>query len=287
MTVSLPAIAVLGAGSMGSSIVHGLLDGGATVSGGIRVTNRTEAKAAMLRMPGVASLALETDPNANHSALEGAKLVLIAVKPFMVADLLDEIAPSLDSDAIVVSVAAGLTLDTLQAHLPAGVAAVRAVPNTPVGVRLGVTCVAASDTTTPEQLALVVDLFEAIGEAVVMPEDQVDAGTALAGSGPAYVFYFIEKLVDVAREAGFSGADAATLVEGTFRGSIELLSRSEHSAEELRRRVTSPGGTTAEAIRVFDEAKLGEVFADAIQANMARSQQMAADAAAKAADNAS
>ena len=173
--VSLPAVAILGAGSMGGAILSGLLAPGVTVEGGIRVTNRTEAKAAALRTDGVASFSTEADPRANVAAVSGARIVLAAVKPAMIPDLLGEVAAGLDPDAVVVSVAAGVTTATMEALLPEGVAVLRAMPNTPAVVGRAVTGLSAGSRSTAEQLALVSALFETVGTVVVVPEERIDA----------------------------------------------------------------------------------------------------------------
>lgn len=275
MSVTLPAIAILGAGSMGAAIVRGLVKHNVEVVGGIRVTNRTEAKAALLRMDGVVSLATETDPTANLMAVDGARLVLVAVKPALVAGVLTEIADALAHDAIVISVAAGVTTETMQALLPASVGVVRIMSNTPTGVGLGVTAISGGSRATREDIDLVSQIFAAVGEVLLLPEDKLDAVTAISGTGPAYVYYVIESFTKTAISMGFSAAEAEKLVIGTFRGAVELLRVSGLSPEELRRQVTSPGGTTERAIASLEAAELQRVFSEAIGAAAARSKELA------------
>src|SRR5690554_1607248 len=276
MTATLPAIAVLGAGSMGAAIVRGLEKRNVDVIGGIRVTNRTEAKAAPLRTAGTLSLAMESDPNANRVAVDGARVVLLAVKPALVSGVLEEVADALAHDAVVVSVAAGVTTETMQSLLPPTVAVVRIMSNTPTSVGLGVTAIAGGSRATRDDLDLVAQVFAAVGEVVLLPEDKLDAVTALSGTGPAYVYYVIESFTKTAIEMGFTAAEAEKLVIGTFRGAVELLRVSGLSPEELRRQVTSPGGTTERAISSLEEAKLTDVFSAAIEAAAARSRELAA-----------
>lgn len=260
---------------MGAAIVHGLLKRNVEVVGGIRVTNRTEAKAALLRTGGVVSLAAETDPNANLVAVDGARIVLVAVKPALVPGVLKEVADALPHDAIVVSVAAGVTTETMQALLPASVAAVRIMSNTPTGVGLGVTAIAGGSRATRDDIDLVSQVFAAVGEVILLPEDKLDAVTALSGTGPAYVYYVIESFTKTAIDMGFTPAEAEKLVIGTFRGAVELLRVSGLAPEELRRQVTSPGGTTERAIASLEDAHLKQVFSDAIAAAAARSRELA------------
>lgn len=276
MNGNLPRIAILGAGSMGGAILAGIVDSGLATSG-VAVTNRTAAKADAVRLSGVDSYALETEPEANSVALEGAQVVIIGVKPAMVPALLAEIADFLESDAIVVSVAAGVTTATMEGIIPNAVA--RTMPNTPSVVRRGVTGLAAGSRISTEQLALVRAVFETVGSVIELPEDRIDALSTISGSGPAYVFFLIEQLTGAALRMGFSETDARLMVEQTFLGASELLQASDADPAELRRRVTSPNGTTMQAIAVMEEANLAGMFDRATAAALARAKEMAADTA--------
>lgn len=277
MTTILPATAILGAGSMGGAILQGLLRPDVTVEGGIRVTNRTEAKAAPLRHGNVTSLATETDPAANASAVTGAKIVLIGVKPYLVIDLLREIAPVLEAGTIVVSLAAGITVDAMEQALPDRVAVLRSMPNTPSLVGLGVTGLAAGTRSSDSDLALARSLFACVGEVVTIPEEKIDALSTISGSGPAYVFYLIEELTRTAIDLGFSEHQAAVMVQGTFRGASELLAHDVIDPAELRRRVTSPGGTTERAVEVLQSGDLKALFDRATAAALARAREIASE----------
>lgn len=276
-TVTLPTIAFLGAGSMARAILTGLLQPGVTVEGGIRTTNRTAAKAEELSdLPGVSALATETDSHANTTAVLGARVVVVAVKPHMVPDLLAQIGPSLASGTLVVSVAAGVTVQTFEKLLPEQVAVVRAMPNTPATVGHGVTGLSAGTRCTEEDMALAIGLFETVGEVLVVPEEKIDAVSSISGSGPAYVFYLIEQLTATAIAKGFTPEQAAVMVNGTFLGASLLLDAQNLPAEELRRRVTSPKGTTERAIEVLAQADLKGLFDRATDAALARSRELAA-----------
>ncbi|SEB10671.1 pyrroline-5-carboxylate reductase [Leifsonia sp. 21MFCrub1.1] len=274
--VTLPTIAMLGAGSMGRAILSGLLAPGVQVAG-VRVTNRSEARAAELAgTPGVTAYATETQADANRLAVDGAQVVIVAVKPAMVRDLLAEITGSLAPGTVVVSVAAGVTTETMESLLPDSVSVVRAMPNTPAVVGKAVTGVSAGSRTDPDDLEVVRALFETVGEVVEVPESQLDALSTISGSGPAYVFLLIEALTEAAVQKGFTPEQAATLVNGTFLGASELLVSSGEDPAELRRRVTSPNGTTERAIAVLSEADLPALFARATDAALARARELAA-----------
>ncbi len=256
---------------MGGAILAGLVESG-LAGDGVAVTNRTTAKADAVRMPGVDSYALEQRPGANAAALAGAGVVILGVKPAMIAGLLEEVAEFLEPDAIVISVAAGVTTATMEGLIPNAVA--RAMPNTPSVVRRGVTGLAAGSRLTPEQLAVARAVFETVGTVIELGEDRIDALSTISGSGPAYVFFLIEQLTGTALRLGFSEIEARLMVEQTFLGASELLQASDADPAELRRRVTSPKGTTERAIAVMDEADFGATFDRATAAALARAREM-------------
>jgi pyrroline-5-carboxylate reductase len=272
--VSLPSIAILGTGSMGGAILAGLTAPSVSVDGRIRVTNRTVEKARPLSSAAVESFALAETPDANRLAVAGTRLVLIGVKPAMVPDLLREIADALEPDAIVISVAAGVTTATMEAIVPGAV--LRAMPNTPAVVGRGVTGLAAGSRATAADAALGRALFETVGTVLEVPEDRIDALSTISGSGPAYVFYLIEELTRTAIELGFTAEEAAIMVNATFLGAAELLVSSGVDPAELRRRVSSPKGTTERAIAVLESADLKELFDRATAAALVRAKELAA-----------
>jgi pyrroline-5-carboxylate reductase len=264
---------------MGGAILQGVVASGFPVDGGIVATNRSRAKAdALASLPGVTSVALEENPEGNTDAAAAARIILVGVKPAMVPDLLREIAPVLREDAIVVSLAAGVRLSTFADVLGTRVHAVRSMPNTPATVGRAMTGIAAGASTTAEDMAVVRALFETVGAVIELPESQIDALGTVSGSGPAYVYLLIEELTEAASGMGFSDADARLMVEQTFIGATALLEASGEEPAELRRRVTSPKGTTERAIAVMQEAGLGEMFSRATAAALARSEELASGA---------
>jgi len=279
MAESLPSLAFLGAGSMGGAILRGVVASGIRIDGGITATNRTPEKAqAFSDVDGVTSIALSEQPDGNADAVAGARIVLVGVKPAMVPDLLREIAPHLADGAIVVSLAAGVTLQTFADVLGADARVIRSMPNTPSTVRKGVAGLAAGASATADDLALVRRLFETVGAVVEVPESQIDALGTISGSGPAYVYLLIEEFTKAAIGLGFAEADARLMAEHTFIGATALLEASGEDPAELRRRVTSPKGTTERAIAVLQDAHLDRTFADAAAAALARSKELAAGA---------
>lgn len=275
MSEQLPRIAILGSGSMGGAILSGLRRPDVAVDG-VRATTRSDASAAALRSQGIDARGIEHDSEANAWAVTDARLVLLAVKPAQITGLLVDIAPSLHPEALVVSVAAGVTTDAMQAVVPNAV--VRAMPNTPALIGRGLTGISGGSRATAADLALADDLFRTVGTVVELPESQIDALSTISGSGPAYVFLLIEELTRAAEAMGFEEDVAALLVQQTFTGAALLLESTGDDPAELRRRVTSPKGTTEQAIAVLQQARLSELFGRAADAALQRARQLAADA---------
>jgi len=262
---------------MGRAILAGLLADHVSVAGGIRVTNRSAERAADFDAePRVTAWVTSANPQANREAVAGARVVLLAVKPAQIVELAAEIADALADDAIIVSVAAGVTCARIEAALGGRGAVVRAMPNTPAAIRQGMTGISAGGSATDADVALVADVFATVGDVLVVPEAQIDALTTISGSGPAYVFYFIEQLEAAAVKLGFTADEAALLARSTFQGASNYVARSGDEPGDLRRAVTSPNGTTERAIATFDEANLRSVFEAATQAALARARELAA-----------
>jgi pyrroline-5-carboxylate reductase len=268
-------VAFLGAGSMGTAILAGMIQNG-TKGSDVRATTKSVASAEELAKKfGLTAFATEYQPNANSLAVEGADIVLVAVKPAYVLEVLEEVRGVISKDALVISVAAGVEIKTMEDHLPDSVAVIRAMPNTPALIQKGLTGVSKGSRVTDEQLAVAVSLFEAVGETLVLPEEQIDALSTISGSGPAYVFYFIEEFIKTAISHGFSQEDAYLLVSQTFLGASELLVQTHGDPAELRRQVTSPNGTTMKAIAVLQEGNLNDLFFKATSAALARAKEIA------------
>ena len=261
---------------MARAVLTGLLNPNVTVEGGIRATNRSTAKAAELAgIPGVTAWATADEPAANLQAVIGARIVIVAVKPVMVPDLLAEIADNLEPGTLVISVAAGVTIATFEGLLPETVSVIRSMPNTPALVGKAVTGLSAGTRSTDTDLELARSLFGTVGDVLVVPEEKLDALSTISGSGPAYVFYLIEQLTATAVNKGFSPEEAAVMVNGTFLGATTLLAASELSPTELRRQVTSPNGTTERAVWELEKGGLRELFDRATDAALARARELA------------
>jgi pyrroline-5-carboxylate reductase len=267
-------IAILGTGSMGKAILSGLLAAG-TSPANVRVTTKSKASADTLSSNhGVQATALESDSAANSSSAKDADLVILAVKPNMILETLKDVASVLKPGCLVVSVAAGITTAAMEEQLSGNAAVIRAMPNTPSVVGLGVTGISKGSNVSAEQLNLAIELFASVGKVLVVDESKIDALSTISGSGPAYVFYFAEKLITAAKSLGFSEQEASLMVKETFLGSATLLATSSNSPEQLRQQVTSPNGTTMQATGRFDAADLERVFIEATEAALARAKEL-------------
>lgn len=269
-----PVIAFVGAGSMNGAILRGVLASGVP-AGRVRATTQSEGSARKLAdETGVQVFALEVDSVANARAVDGADLVVLGVKPHAVTEVCDQISGALMLDTVVVSVAAGIRLETLAEHLPQGQPLVRSMPNTPSSVGRGVISVTAGEHTSVQQLHLVQDVLGQVGTVVSVPEDQVRAVTGVSGSGPAYVFLLAEMLQKAGQKLGLDPEVARVLAKETVSGAGALLSPEQADPQALRKAVTSPNGTTEQAIRTFMEGGIEQLVADAVEASAAKSDAM-------------
>ncbi|MEY4348846.1 MAG: hypothetical protein RL719_143 [Actinomycetota bacterium] len=260
---------------MGTAILAGLLRSGIDSSAVAASVNSKATADKLVDEYGITVFDRETHADANARSVEGADIVLVAVKPAYVIEALQEVATALRSDALVISVAAGITIDAMQAAVPASVAVIRSMPNTPAIVGRAVTGIAAGTRTTGEQVAIARELFETVGTVLEVDESMIDQLSTVSGSGPAYVFFFIEQFTKAAVDMGFTEAEARKMVEETFLGASMLLAAADKTPEQLRRQVTSPNGTTMRAIEVFENANLQELFTKATGAALARAKEIA------------
>lgn len=265
---------LVGCGKMGGAMLAGWLDG-AEASGGVHVIEPNAGG-----MGGLAERAGVTVHAGADSVPAGLSpgTVVLAVKPQAMDDALAPLKRFVAPGTCFLSIAAGKTLGYFERHLGSSAAVVRAMPNTPAAVGRGVTAYVANANVSAEQKTRAHRLLEAVGEALEADsEDWIDAVTALSGGGPAYVFLLIESLAAAGVKAGLPEAFAMQLARATVAGSGELAHRSPEPASQLRINVTSPGGTTAEALKVLMDPKSGiqPIFDRAIAAATARSKELA------------
>jgi pyrroline-5-carboxylate reductase len=264
-------LAILGAGVMGETLVSGLLRSGWTADQIVATDRRVERQVELVDRYGITMLA-------NDEAVAEADTVILVVKPQDMADLLDEIRAYLKPDTLVISLAAGVDIASIEARLPDGVAVVRVMPNTPAQVDEGMAAISAGAHTDQEHLDRVTEILSATGQVVTVPERYQDAVTAISGSGPAYLFFVVEAMIEAGVHLGLPRDLATQLVVQTMLGSAKLLRETGEHPTVLRERVTSPGGTTAAAVRQLEDHKVRAAFIGAIEAARDRSRELAAAA---------
>jgi pyrroline-5-carboxylate reductase len=261
-------IAIIGGGRIGEALLSGLLSSGWK---DIVVTSRGSERVAELHeRHGVQAT------TSNPDAVTGAALVVIAVKPQDIDALLAEIGPLLSRDQTVVSVAAAIPTAHIEARIADGVPVVRAMPNSPSTVHEGMAGIAAGAHAGDEHLELAEELLTHLGRVVRVPENAMDAITAVSGSGPAYFALLAEAMIEAGILLGLSREISTTLVVQTMLGTAKQLRDEKMHPVELRESVTSPGGTTIAAIRELEQAGVRAAFLNAIQAAMNRSKELAA-----------
>jgi pyrroline-5-carboxylate reductase len=263
-------LGIIGAGNMAEAIARGVIDGG-VVSPAKMVAADVSAQRRDLFTHQLGIKTVEQPAQAAH----GAKIVLLSVKPYQMAQVLGEIRADVSPDALVVSIAAGIGTGAIEKHLGEGSwRVVRAMPNTPMLVGEGMVAISAGKWATPEDMATARRLFETAASVVEVKEEMMDAVTALSGSGPAYFYYLVEQMIEAGIRLGLPARDAELMAQKTALGASKLLVNSTDSPRELRRKVTTPGGTTAAAIDHMESHQMGRIIMDALSAAAKRSHEM-------------
>jgi pyrroline-5-carboxylate reductase len=262
-------LALLGGGKIGEALLSGLLRGGRE-PGDIVVCEKHPERARQLADTyGVKTLDVA-------EAAAAARTLVLAVKPQDIEALLAELAPVVTTEHLIVSVCAGITTSKINSRLPEGVPVVRCMPNTPALVDEAMTAVSAGAHADAAHLATAEALLGSVGRVVRVPESQLDAVTALSGSGPAYFFYLVEAMIDAGILLGLPRTLAAELIVQTAIGSAKMLRDSGEHPVQLREAVTSPGGTTISAIRELEVHGVRAALLAAIEAAAKRSAELGA-----------
>jgi pyrroline-5-carboxylate reductase len=260
--------AVIGAGVMGETLLSGLVRAGRRVDQ-LLVGEKRESRAAELEERyGVAVVS-------NVEAATKADTVALVVKPQDMAAVLDEIADSLRPGQLLVSLAAGITTAFIESRVPEGVAVVRVMTNTPALVDEGMSAISAGSHCDETHLAEAEALMASVGKVIRVPEKQQDAVTAISGSGPAYIFFVVESMIEAGVHLGLPRATAHELVVQTLVGSAHMLRETNEHPTVLREQVTSPAGTTAAALRELEIHKVRAAFLAALEAARDRSRELA------------
>jgi pyrroline-5-carboxylate reductase len=261
-------IGFIGAGVMGTALIKSLLNIGIKANQ-ICISEKVAEKSKELNRTlgisekSIAEIASQCDP------------IFLAVKPQDLADLLTQLSKSLPEKTLLLSIAAGKTTAFIEAGIGKANPVIRIMPNTPAQVGKGVSAISGGKHAKADDLAMATNLLSASGLVVQVAEAQQDAVTALSGSGPAYLFYFVEEMIKSGVALGLSQEIATNLAIGTITGSAAMLQESGLDAATLRKNVTSPNGTTAAAINEFEKANLAQIINNAMSAAKKRAQELA------------
>jgi pyrroline-5-carboxylate reductase len=253
---------------MGETIVSGLVRSGWSPDD-LLVSERRQDRATELRER------YGVDVVTNVDAARKADTLMLVVKPQDMADLLDEIASVVRPGQLIISLAAGITTSSIESRLPEGVPVVRVMPNTPALVDEGMAAISRGTHCDEAHLLEAEALLRATGRVLRVPEKQQDAVTAISGSGPAYLFFVVEAMIEAGVHLGLPRATATELVVQTMVGSAKLLRETGEHPTVLRERVTSPGGTTAAAVRELEDHKVRAAFMTALESARNRSRALA------------
>lgn len=266
-------ISFYGAGSMAEAILRGVVDARLVDPARVTVMNRQNAERleALRRKYGVAAAA---DEAARQDALRGADMIVLGMKPKDAAAALRMLAPILSPNQLVLSVIAGLSISTIDALLGGNRPIARTMPNTSSTIGLGATGISYSPAVTPAQRSQVEAIFAAVGISAVVDEPLIEAVNGVSGSGPAYVYYLMEAMIAAGRQLGLSPEAARELTVQTVRGAAEMVRQTGEDPAELRRKVTSPGGTTQAAIETLDGFRFQEGMLAAIVRCAERAREM-------------
>lgn len=267
----IPSLGFLGAGNMAGALLRGALGRAALRADRVWACDIDAERLAALRTELAINIAADAP-----TLLANAATVVLAVKPQQMVPLLETIRPHIQPRHLLISIAAGLPVARLAERLPPGTRLVRVMPNTPSLIGRGAAGIARGPNASAADMAAALALFEAVGIAIEVDETDLDAVTALSGSGPAYVFRVIELMQQAGAEMGLAPDVARRLTLQTVLGAAHLAAESDVDPAELRRRVTSPGGATAAALEVFEQRGLADLFRAALARARARSIELAA-----------
>ena len=266
-------IAFLGGGNMAEALIKGMLSADVARSRQMVVTDASPARLTYLGKYNI------NTAKSNLKAVQEADIILLCVKPQVMDAVLAEIATAADSRKLVISIAAGITIGRMEKALSADPRVIRVMPNTPALVLSGAAGIAKGSNATNEDLALALEIFSAVGKAVVVDEKLMDAVTGLSGSGPAFVFTVIEALSDAGVKVGIPRPLALELAAQTVFGSAKMVIETKEHPAKLRDMVTSPGGTTIAGMHELEKGRLRAVLMNAVEAATNRSRELGGKAA--------
>lgn len=267
------SIAIIGAGNMGGCLLNGLLANGYPENL-LWISNPSTEKLTPLQNLTGKSFNITTN---NIEATTSADIIILAVKPLVIPIVLHELAPIIkEKNPLIISTAAGVTESVIKHFMHAKASIVRAMPNTPAMLRCGATALYANTNVTTEERDIAESIFRAVGIVVwIEQEDQMDAVTAVSGCGPAYFFLIMEAIQNVGQSLGLSPETAQLLTLQTAYGAARMALENDKNVAELRKQVTSKGGTTEQAIHILETANIRDIFSQALSAADHRAKELA------------
>ncbi len=263
-------ISIIGTGNMGQALVSGLVGSGSSKPKNIICTDVREAKLQSVEK----QYGVHTTTN-NLEAVTRAQIIIYAVKPQIMASVLNETAAKLDMSKLIISIAAGVPMEAIESFLNKKLRLIRVMPNIAAAVKEAATAVAAGKHASEEDIKLAMAIFESIGRCVFIPENYLmDAITGLSGSGPAYIFLIVEALADAGVKVGLSRQEALFLSAQTVLGAAKMLIETQEHPGQLRDRVTSPGGTAIAGLATLEEGGLRTTLIHAVEVATNRSREL-------------
>ncbi len=262
------SIGVIGCGNMGQALVRGILKGKLIPAGGVVVWDADAKKL------GQTGRSLKVRSAKSNTEVAGSSVILLAVKPQQMGAVIDEIRPFLKHKPLLISIAAGISTGWIEKRLNQAVPVVRVMPNTPALVGAGTSAIAGGRYATEVSLGNAEKIFRCVGEVVRVPEKWINAVTAVSGSGPAYFFFLMERMIRAGASLGLSADVAKRLVVQTALGAAALAASSKEDPAVLRGKVTSRGGTTEAAFKTFEKGGLGPLIEKGIRAAASRAKEL-------------
>ena len=254
-------IGFIGAGNMATAMVKGLTSCGLCAPDQLLASDSDESK-----IKTISETFGLLGSTSNRTLVRDCAVIVLSVKPQVIREVLEELKEDFKNDHLVISIAAGIPIKMIQAIIGSSIPVIRVMPNTPALIQKGISALAPGKTATPEHVDTAKVIFDAVGETVIVQEDMMDAVTALSGSGPGFLFRIMESFVEAGERLGFDKEISRRLVIQTFLGATQLAGESGKTLSELRRMVTSPGGTTEAGLAVFADKNLEGLIQEVLEA---------------------
>jgi pyrroline-5-carboxylate reductase len=259
-------IGFIGAGNMATALVKGIINSALYLPEQIGASDNDSEK-----LKEISDRFKIRTYSSNRDLVHNSAIILIAVKPQVIRNVLEEVKDEIRDEHLIISIAAGIPIKMIRSIIGDNCSIIRVMPNTPALIQKGMSALAAGGATTPDHMALANDIFNAVGKTVILDEAMIDAVTALSGSGPGFIFRIMECFVEAGEKIGFDREAAILLTTQTFLGAAQLADNSDQSLSRLREMVTSPGGTTEAGLASFERQGLSGIIQGGVEAAFNRS----------------